>query len=898
MNDTLDPTVVALAKAIKRQESGSSKDAYNAKGASGEFGAYQFMPDSWKQWSKEFLGDERAPMSIENQNKVAYGKVKQLKDKGYTPAQVAAAWNAGEGKIANDAWKTNVGKNSMGVQYDTPSYVKNVSKYYMELRPNQEVLPENTVRVPGTDQTFNYGTPVEDIKPEEKGGFLADTADLIVNPFAKLGIALGNQANKVVGAPAKKEFTSPFTNKTVDVPGYKDGQETGGMEEFKQYAGAGLQVGATALPVAKAGLLLKAPFLSTVGLGYANDVGLNLDDGKSVGSALIPGLNTAIAVPLGIFAKGAQALAKPISQAREEALIGGIEDLKNRTKTTDNAFNKNTLTRTTDAGETTITPTDTWIQKGAPVPTVATEGGTAAAKTQPAIDHFNDLIAKSDDKLIDDLKLQGFKMSDDNIRKIADEIVKNTDSIEGIGNGKTTREAVSEALSNRISNLSKEFGSTWDGETVRKVLKAANRDFKDDTRDVSRLLGDSMREIMYNYTNTGRTALNEMQELIAARNFATAINGKKVAGGGLGRMFARGIGMTLSSAAGGGPLGILLGGELGSRAGQMIQKASFISVPAEVKAKLLKLFKADGASAKEIQQLEKVLKVTSKDEEAKIPIESTLRDQLLGRAQKISTQNKNPGYEGYVPDAELPTIDAGPTAKSKYKTTDKSIPSIRGFANNDLLTKLGAGSAAGAGAIGGYNKLAEKYGTETYTREPDVQPEVVAPQVIETKKDKHGEILKLDNGIEVRPVDKFADGIAMAYREFPNLPKGFIESVLMKESSMGTLGKDHNNPGKFGYLVALTKPTVQKIKLAAVSDPRYKELATKMKFDTPEDAIRAAAAYADFRSNIYDKAGNVVEKITDPVELYMDRYHAAPSTGGMPKKADDFKKMFDFYSQS
>lgn len=896
MNNELDPTVVALAKAIKRQESGSAKDAYNVKGASGEYGAYQFMPDTWKQWSKEFLGDPNAPMSIENQNKVAYNKIKQLKDKGFTPAQVAAAWNAGEGKIANDAWKTNVGRNSMGVEYDTPSYVKNVSKYYMELRPNQTPLGENEVQLPG-GKTFDYGNLQEAQQgPSEKGGFLAETGDLLVNPFIKIGAALGNQANSVVGAEPTTSFTSPFTNKKVDVPGYKDGEETQGVEQLKQYAGAGLQAGATALPFTKAaGLLIKAPILSGFGLGYANDVGLNLDDGKSVGTALIPGLNTALGTGLGIFAKGAQVLAKPISQAREEAFTAGIESLKNRTQASENAFNKNTLTRTTDKGERVITPTDTWMQKGAPIPTVATEGGTASTRSQEAIDYFNDLIAKSDDKLIDELNIQGFKMSDENIKKIAEQIVKNTDSIDGIANGKTTREAVSEALGNRITNLSKEYGNVWDGETVRKILKAANKDFKEDTRDVSRLLGDSMREIMYNYTNTGRASLNEMQELIAARNFASAINGKKVAGGGLGRMFARGIGMTLGATSGLGPLGVLMGGETTAQIGRMIQKGTFISVPAEAKAKLLKLFKADGASVKEVKQLEKVLKVDSK--ENKVAPEMSLRDQLLGRAETMSNQNKNPSYEGYIPDAQLPTIDAGPKPKSKYQNQDKSIPTIRGFANNDLLAKLGVGSAVAAGAVGGYNKLAETVGTETYTRE-QTEPTVNIPQVVETKTDKYGDIIKLDNGIEVRPAGKFSQAIEKAYQEFPNLPKGFIESVLMKESSMGTLGQDHNNPGKYGYLVAITKPTVQSIKLAAVSDPRYKELASKMKFDTPEDAIRAAAAYADFRSKIFDKSGAVVEQITDPVQLYMERYHAAPSTGKMKEKAEQFQKMFDFYSQT
>lgn len=112
MNETLDPTIKNLASAIKKQESGTSSDPYNAKGASGEHGAYQFMPNTWKTWAGTHLGDPNAPMTVENQNKVAYNQIKSWKDKGYNPAQIAAAWNAGEGTLANDKWKTNVGTNT------------------------------------------------------------------------------------------------------------------------------------------------------------------------------------------------------------------------------------------------------------------------------------------------------------------------------------------------------------------------------------------------------------------------------------------------------------------------------------------------------------------------------------------------------------------------------------------------------------------------------------------------------------------------------------------------------------------------------------------------------------------------------------------------------------------
>ncbi len=134
----LDQQALNLAKAIRRAETGTSTDPYNAKGASGESGAYQYMPDTWKQWSKQYLGQEDAPLSVENQNKVAYSRIKELKDQGLNPAQIASMWNSGGADKYKQNWR---GKNSQGVEYDTPAYVQKVSQYYNEAKGGQAPTP-------------------------------------------------------------------------------------------------------------------------------------------------------------------------------------------------------------------------------------------------------------------------------------------------------------------------------------------------------------------------------------------------------------------------------------------------------------------------------------------------------------------------------------------------------------------------------------------------------------------------------------------------------------------------------------------------------------------------------------------------------------------------------------
>ena len=127
--EKLDQGAFNLAKAIRNTETGGSKDPYNQKGASGEFGAYQFMPATYKALAKQHLGDENAAPTIENQNKIAYTEIKRLKDAGKTPAEIASYWNSGKTTAYKDGLK---GTNKQGVNYDVPAYVTKVSDYYKQ----------------------------------------------------------------------------------------------------------------------------------------------------------------------------------------------------------------------------------------------------------------------------------------------------------------------------------------------------------------------------------------------------------------------------------------------------------------------------------------------------------------------------------------------------------------------------------------------------------------------------------------------------------------------------------------------------------------------------------------------------------------------------------------------
>ena len=97
-----------------------SQGDYEAVGKSREYGAYQFTPESFAQYSYRHFGELLDITLPENQDKVARKKVEELIDKGYTEEQIASIWNSGRA-----SYEGRVGVNRFGVRYDVPKYVNN-----------------------------------------------------------------------------------------------------------------------------------------------------------------------------------------------------------------------------------------------------------------------------------------------------------------------------------------------------------------------------------------------------------------------------------------------------------------------------------------------------------------------------------------------------------------------------------------------------------------------------------------------------------------------------------------------------------------------------------------------------------------------------------------------------
>lgn len=168
----LDKNAVAMARAIKRVETPGGQAV---PGGTGEIASrYQFLPATWKGYAKEVLGDENAPVNDENENKVAYTKIKQWIDGGDNIGQVASRWNSGSPDHYNDGWRKTdpiTGK----VLFDTPAYAAKVAKEFRNILAEDEKFnpaPFSSGEIKTPDNTLVNG--IDGATTGKEPGILSD----------------------------------------------------------------------------------------------------------------------------------------------------------------------------------------------------------------------------------------------------------------------------------------------------------------------------------------------------------------------------------------------------------------------------------------------------------------------------------------------------------------------------------------------------------------------------------------------------------------------------------------------------------------------------------------------------------------------------------------------------
>lgn len=89
------------------------------KGLSGEISCSQYLPETWKLYSKEVLGYV-APVSKVNDIYISSHMIQKWLDNGKELNEILLIWNAG-----GNAKKCGKGVNSKKVPYNSCEYVKN-----------------------------------------------------------------------------------------------------------------------------------------------------------------------------------------------------------------------------------------------------------------------------------------------------------------------------------------------------------------------------------------------------------------------------------------------------------------------------------------------------------------------------------------------------------------------------------------------------------------------------------------------------------------------------------------------------------------------------------------------------------------------------------------------------
>jgi len=340
MNEQLDQDVVNLAKSIRKVE---SADNENARGSSGEFGLYQFMPNTWASTTAKY-GLDANDKSRQNQNKAAYMQLKELKDAGHKPSDIAAYWNSGKLKD----WENNVGTNSKGVAFDTPAYVQKVGTTYQQIKGGQQQT--NIPKSGYTPPPSIHSDPIvnKEKEPEKKESIaekitrfagLEKTAETAGSWLARLMV--DKDTRQYLEKPTAKETAGALLN-------------VGSMFVGGGAVGAGAKAlgGGALRQAAKAGLVGGAKAGGMVGAGQAleenagaAEIAKKAVTGGAIGGALGVGVPVigaaagivpaAVRATKGLVTRGLegaesvvarQAQLKTLPKVEQEALRSGLPD--------------------------------------------------------------------------------------------------------------------------------------------------------------------------------------------------------------------------------------------------------------------------------------------------------------------------------------------------------------------------------------------------------------------------------------------------------------------------------------------------------------------------------------------------------------------------------------------
>lgn len=556
----LDPKVVKVMRAIRQVESPSGD--YNAVGDNGSsFGAFQFNEKTgpgWKNLAKQYLGDENAVMDKGNQNKVAYFRIKQWKDEGKQPEEIAALWNGAskgpDGRYTyNNPQYGEKFRAALGVGNQAHGFVNPQGTSLIQgsapgsvQAPQVDVTRENSPKE-GFAKRFSKGT-YNVLKDIEKP--FAGVAAIPVQAFAK---AIGQE--------------DPYKNFAKDT-GLADVTPL----NFKQKAGDIAQVGSYFVP--------GTGLASAVGAGALQGAGMAASEGKS-GKQIIGG--GALGAGVGAAAFGATKLiGKGIEKAGE--MVGGQQHAKLQTAIKNEygrALNLNASARAYEK-RTGKELAEVLLEHNAPLERY--ENGTVnTTKAIETLENALELLNKEANRII---KTPQGVVYDIELPKMAERFGS---AIDDLPLSQFDRDALKDKANKYLAAEIKKHGTNVSIEVADKIKsnmwKTVGKAFDRDTLvgekgayQVGKALQEAIEETVEKTdTNTGLRALNAKRgNLLDAIRRLTKIDGVNlVPGRRLGNLFGGVEGAIAGAASGFGIPGVLMGDYFGTEASKVVQNPAF-----------------------------------------------------------------------------------------------------------------------------------------------------------------------------------------------------------------------------------------------------------------------------------------------------------------------------------
>lgn len=281
-----------------------------------------------------------------------------------------------------------------------------------------------------------------------------------------------------------------------------------------------------------------------------------------------------------------------IATERAGKIRKGFEEQNIRLKSADASFNKNTIVRKLpDGTEQKITPIDTFAEHDiAPVIDKGSiQMGDYKTGTGP-LGKIKEVVRSLDDEIDTKLVNSGQRISLDDLETQALKSVADSDDFRQAGSVAANQAKVKA----RFEDYRMSYGDDIDIAELNNIRKVANRDWRPETQDTSRIVGDVARNRVYDAIPDQeiKGLLQKQAELLSAKNYAEKINGSKVTGGRIGNYAMRTagavIGSTVDNVPIAGPIAGMLGGEAAAR---LLQQSQFKSAWTELRSLIAK----DGA---------------------------------------------------------------------------------------------------------------------------------------------------------------------------------------------------------------------------------------------------------------------------------------------------------------